>query len=161
MAHNFLRGHEIEFVDEKGRRSCGHCGKDPTPEGHDACFGTLPGVKNACCGHGQLEEAYVQFWDRPRLAGQDAMDYVNDVGDSRANSFSHEGRGDFNTRVLAVLVCFVGADALDLVAPLHSWEERVQEGLDELCEQGLVTTGDGCFYKLAEGVRDANTTTKV
>lgn len=24
----------------------------PTPDGHDACLGELPGVKYACCGHG-------------------------------------------------------------------------------------------------------------
>jgi hypothetical protein len=33
-------------------RPCGYCGKPNTPEGHDACLGTLPGVMNACCGHG-------------------------------------------------------------------------------------------------------------
>lgn len=31
---------------------CPKCGKKPTPEGHDACLGTLKGVKFACCGHG-------------------------------------------------------------------------------------------------------------
>jgi hypothetical protein len=32
----------------------------PTPEGHDAYLGTLPGVSAACCGHGK-EEGYVLF----------------------------------------------------------------------------------------------------
>ncbi len=32
--------------------SCERCGCKPTPEGHDACLGTLPGIKAACCGHG-------------------------------------------------------------------------------------------------------------
>lgn len=41
-------------------RPCGHCGQHATPEGHDACLGTLPGVTNACCGHGNDAEAYVQ-----------------------------------------------------------------------------------------------------
>lgn len=27
----------------------------------DACLGALPGVKNACCGHGNKEDAYIQF----------------------------------------------------------------------------------------------------
>jgi hypothetical protein len=91
MAHSYFRGHEIEFVGEVwryvdtkeptplsqfSRRSCGRCGEVPTPEGHDACFGTLPGVKNACCGHGQPGEAYVQFWDGTRLAGQEAIDFA-------------------------------------------------------------------------------------
>ena len=31
---------------------CPHCGNPPTPEGHDACLGTLKGVEYACCGHG-------------------------------------------------------------------------------------------------------------
>ena len=42
-------------------RACGHCGKPNTPEGHDACLGTIPGAINACCGHGSPGEAYVQF----------------------------------------------------------------------------------------------------
>ena len=33
-------------------RPCVRCGRMPTPEGHDACLGTLPGVEHACCGHG-------------------------------------------------------------------------------------------------------------
>ena len=41
-------------------RPCGHCGRVQTEEGHDGCLGTLPGVKNACCGHGIEEEAYIQ-----------------------------------------------------------------------------------------------------
>lgn len=47
---------------EIGAASCGHCGLSRTPEGHDGCIGTLPGVTNACCGHGGTAEgAYVQF----------------------------------------------------------------------------------------------------
>lgn len=33
-------------------RPCVRCGELPTPEGHDACLGELPGVSSACCGHG-------------------------------------------------------------------------------------------------------------
>lgn len=69
------RGHVI-VKDERGRwvykedgtlvsgdpdRACGHCGEPNTPEGHDACLGTLPSVANACCGHGSPGEAYVQL----------------------------------------------------------------------------------------------------
>lgn len=33
-------------------RPCRRCGRMPTPEGHDACLGEVPGVTSACCGHG-------------------------------------------------------------------------------------------------------------
>jgi hypothetical protein len=39
---------------------CSLCGQLPTPEGHDACLGILPGVQAACCGHGKTE-GYVMF----------------------------------------------------------------------------------------------------
>ena len=72
-----LRGHDIEmlngqyvFSDTKEptfnnwqNRPCGHCGLSNTTEGHDGCLGSLPGVMNACCGHGNINEAYVQFDD--------------------------------------------------------------------------------------------------
>ena len=38
-----------------GERACKRCGEKPTPEGHDACLGTLPGVVSACCGHGVMK----------------------------------------------------------------------------------------------------------
>lgn len=40
---------------------CNRCNRPPTPEGFDACLGRLPGVKNACCGHGDPTCGYVQF----------------------------------------------------------------------------------------------------
>jgi len=74
-AHRY-RGHEI-YEDASGewryvdtdeptvtyhkQRPCGHCNQHATPEGHDACLGTLPGVINACCGHGNPEESYIMF----------------------------------------------------------------------------------------------------
>jgi len=51
-------------------RACGRCGKHRTPEGHDACLGTLPGVKNACCGYGVEDDAYVQFLDGSTVTGE-------------------------------------------------------------------------------------------
>ncbi len=39
-----------EPIDEE--RDCKQCGCPATPEGHDACLGTLEGVQAACCGHG-------------------------------------------------------------------------------------------------------------
>jgi hypothetical protein len=43
-----------------GGRACVKCGCQPTPDGHDACLGTLPGVIHACCGHG-VEKPYAIF----------------------------------------------------------------------------------------------------
>lgn len=43
----------------KNYRPCPKCGKIPTQDGHDACLGTLPGVKYACCGHGV--SGYITF----------------------------------------------------------------------------------------------------
>lgn len=37
------------------RRPCARCGRDPTPDRHDACVGHLDGVAAACCGHGTME----------------------------------------------------------------------------------------------------------
>ena len=82
-----LRGCDIEFVngqwiycdtkkltvDTWQDRSCGRCGKFLTKEGHDACLGTLPGIMNACCGHGDNRDAYVQFLDEFSIHGKDAI----------------------------------------------------------------------------------------
>ncbi|WP_018934611.1 hypothetical protein [Gracilibacillus lacisalsi] len=87
VASSHLRGHPIEWngkewvycdtkestVKTHTERPCGHCGMHATPEGHDACLGTLPGVMNACCGHGQRKEAYVQFEDGSVLRGSRAV----------------------------------------------------------------------------------------
>jgi hypothetical protein len=55
------------------RGVCGHCKKGPTPEGHDGCLGTLPGpVMNACCGHGNDKQAYIQYWSGRNLRGNAA-----------------------------------------------------------------------------------------
>lgn len=51
---------------------CGNCGKHYTKEGHDGCLGTLIGVMNACCGHGEIDECYIQFLDGESVRGIDA-----------------------------------------------------------------------------------------
>ncbi len=61
-------------------RDCGHCGKENTPEGHDACLGTLPNVMNACCGHGMMADAYVQFPNGETVRGKDAIAYMHMLG---------------------------------------------------------------------------------
>lgn len=59
---------------------CKSCKKYPTAEGHDACIGTLLEgvVMNACCGHGDESDAYVQLWeDRANpLRGEKAIEYI-------------------------------------------------------------------------------------
>ena len=62
----YFDGHQYRYVDTDtptvgAHRPCGHCGLEDTPEGHDACLGTLPGVTNACCGHGSSAESYIIF----------------------------------------------------------------------------------------------------
>lgn len=90
------RGHRIYFVGgvhlwryrdtdapvADGERDCGKCDRPRTPEGHDACLGTLPGVMNACCGHGLLKETYVQLEGGSRLAGQAAVEYIREHVDT-------------------------------------------------------------------------------
>lgn len=87
-----LRGHPIIWDPERGawlfedsgepttekwdERPCGHCGRHDTPEGHDGCLGTLPGVMNACCGHGNLREAYVQFPNGGEMRGAAAAEFI-------------------------------------------------------------------------------------
>ena len=88
------RGHLIEWRDgqyifcdtgesvEKTWRGrfCGRCSQPTPASGHDACLGTLPGVMNACCGHGEAEEAYVQLDDGTIIPGQAALDLMEEMG---------------------------------------------------------------------------------
>lgn len=52
---------------------CPNCHKNPTQEGHDGCMGTLIGVRTACCGHGNPEDAYVEFYNREIITGETAI----------------------------------------------------------------------------------------
>jgi hypothetical protein len=87
-ARGYHRGHEMVFdqttqqwvyidtwqpVENAPDRSCGFCGLANTSEGHDGCISSLPGVMNACCGHGRKSEAYIQFADGRRVSGEDAL----------------------------------------------------------------------------------------
>lgn len=88
-----LRGHPIEqlngtwvFADTKEptittwkQRPCGHCGLHNTKEGHDGCLGTLNGVMNACCGHGDVDDAYIQFSNGFIIRGIYAKRYMAEV----------------------------------------------------------------------------------
>tara|TARA_Y100001963_G_C6762797_1_gene440458 strand:+ start:1147 stop:1542 length:396 start_codon:yes stop_codon:yes gene_type:complete len=78
-----FRGYDIELKDDQfyfcdtgeptidtwENRPCGYCGKHNTPKGHDACLGELPGVINACCGHGERNVSYIQFENGFRIEG--------------------------------------------------------------------------------------------
>lgn len=68
VAKSFQRGHPIfwnnkEWLYEDNyqpitiQRPCVRCHRIPTVEGHDSCLGYLPGITNACCGHG-VEQPY-------------------------------------------------------------------------------------------------------
>lgn len=59
---------------------CGHCLLPGRSDGVDQCIGRLPGVMNACCGHGETRWAYVQFSPRLRIAGQVARAYQWGLG---------------------------------------------------------------------------------
>lgn len=67
-----------EPVPDNPTRRCGHCQRPNRDDGHDACLGVLPGVRNACCGHGDLPAAYVQT-ESGALAGA-----LRDLGWARA-----------------------------------------------------------------------------
>ncbi len=93
MAKSKWRGHEIECVNKawiysdnrelvlkNKNRKCGYCDKPNTKEGHDGCLGVLLNVSNACCGHGIIEEAYIQFSDNTELRGMKAAQFMNQIG---------------------------------------------------------------------------------
>ena len=46
-----------------------YCGKKTTWGDFDSCLGALPGVANACCGHGIRSEAYIQFTNGVTIRG--------------------------------------------------------------------------------------------
>lgn len=74
--HSHARGWEIEwtgnswvYIDTKeplpgwgGKdRPCKRCGAIMNDHEPDRCLGNLPGVDNACCGHGVRESSYIRF----------------------------------------------------------------------------------------------------
>lgn len=85
-AHSTLYGHPMYFdsrcwrFEDNGQptaetwrtRACGACGRHATREGHDGCLGTLPLVRNACCGHGDTKKTYVQFAPGVSIHGRPA-----------------------------------------------------------------------------------------
>jgi len=86
MVKSKSNGYDIEFIESEWiysdnkislsvARPCNNCGKHTIKDGkeeYDSCIGRLPGVKNACCGHGNIYETYVQLLDNTLIKGADA-----------------------------------------------------------------------------------------
>ena len=62
-------------------RACPECGEYETEDGHDPCIANLPGVRNACCGHGN-NQRYIQLDDenRTHLEGEAMNNYLRKYG---------------------------------------------------------------------------------
>lgn len=61
---------DLSPLEENNLRPCTKCGLHPNDfGGDDPCIAGLPGVRNACCGHGR-DDAYVEFDDGRILIGQ-------------------------------------------------------------------------------------------
>ena len=60
-------------------RPCGKCNRLATADDHDPCMANLPGVRNACCGHGDASEAYIEFDDMSIIRGAVALFIANNL----------------------------------------------------------------------------------
>lgn len=77
-ARSAFRGHPTRWDEDAGKwryeddgtplpgyggelRPCTECGSEHEMHESDPCLGDLPGVDNACCGHGDPDHAYVRF----------------------------------------------------------------------------------------------------
>ena len=82
MITSFSRGNKIffdvfdnvwKYLDDNSifddSKPCAKCRKHPTEEGYDACLGYVPGIKNACCGHG-VNPVYFQRNERKTINGK-------------------------------------------------------------------------------------------
>jgi len=90
-----LLENELELRGQRARWPCLICGGMPLPEpepdpdvderlrpyyGYDPCLGCLPGVKAACCGHGDTCRPYVMLADGETLYDGDAFAYFHSQG---------------------------------------------------------------------------------
>jgi len=83
MIHGTHFGHKTEYVysdtkepvDGANLRPCKKCGLFPNDSGEDPCWGHLPGVVSACCGHG-IEIPYIVLDTMEAIHGKEALDYV-------------------------------------------------------------------------------------
>jgi hypothetical protein len=54
---------DLSILGDDNLRACAKCGADPRLfDGDDPCLAGLPGVRNACCGHGR-DQPYIEFDD--------------------------------------------------------------------------------------------------
>lgn len=67
---------EEDYAILKRQQRCTWCAMRRLPNGNDPCLGTLPGVKFACCGHGQ-GGSYVMFRGGKVIRGP--FDHMDDV----------------------------------------------------------------------------------
>lgn len=70
-------------VADEPDRMCGRCNSPNREDDHDACLGELPGVMNACCGHGETAEAYVQYPDGSSVRGLIALAAILEMNVNR------------------------------------------------------------------------------
>ncbi len=69
-------------VDPEVTEPCPKCGALLQNDKPDPCFGMLPGVHAACCGHGNLKEAYV-WSDGGTVRGAKALKYAKALVDAK------------------------------------------------------------------------------
>jgi len=100
MVTGFYNGHEVylmgmdwfymdtgENIKSVSQRKCPNCGEYATKEGHDFCIANLPNVKNACCGHGNIDEAYIEFNNGKIVRGKKCKKFFK-----RKNNVSHKDK---------------------------------------------------------------------
>ena len=77
----WLHADEDEFGDRDITKDrCRVCGDLRTPELHDPCIARLPGVMQACCGHGRAGRAYIVGIPFGRLCGPAAARKMKELG---------------------------------------------------------------------------------
>jgi hypothetical protein len=74
VEHGGKKKIEFEFF-QGSDRVCYECGKKVKKSEPDACLGNLPGVKNACCGHGDPARSYVHFTNGIILRGFNKIEH--------------------------------------------------------------------------------------
>jgi len=81
MNLNYLMGHGVYMADDMliarnsrgqfiniDKLKCTKCKKKATKDGQDPCIANLPGVTDACCGHGR-HEGYIVFENGVKITG--------------------------------------------------------------------------------------------
>jgi len=87
MTRSYFRGYPIIRTNERwvyedtGEtidivRPCKKCGELFQADDIDPCLGELPGVENACCGHGVSERAYIKFESGVIVRGFPTIQYT-------------------------------------------------------------------------------------